>query len=59
MENQKEEKWNCDFCGKAGLSIAEDGMIYCKYCFKSYRENMYDVARKIIKEMKNGQKKSN
>lgn len=46
----KEEKWICDFCKKAELSISSRGLIYCRNCKKSYEETIYDLARKLIKD---------
>jgi len=48
------EKWNCDFCGKPGLSISVRGDVYCRFCNKSYHESLYDLAKKLIKEIKDG-----
>jgi len=45
-------KWTCDFCKKAGLSISMNGIVYCRFCKKSYHETLYDLAKKLIKEVK-------
>ena len=46
------EQWNCDFCNRAGLSISSKGDIYCRYCERSYEETIYDLIRKLTKEVK-------
>ena len=35
---EAELSWNCDFCGKAGIIVSQAGILYCKYCRKSYGE---------------------
>lgn len=32
--------WNCDFCGKPGIVISAAGILYCKWCRKSYGERL-------------------
>jgi ribosomal protein L37AE/L43A len=32
--------WNCDFCGKAMLTMSLAGIIYCENCHMSYGETM-------------------
>lgn len=48
----KKVKWTCDFCGEAGLTISINGDVYCRICNKSYHEDLYDLAKKLIKENK-------
>jgi len=52
MTKMKKEKvtWNCDFCDEPGLSISKVGLIYCRFCRQTYQKNLYDLARKLIKE---------
>lgn len=52
----KRVTWNCDFCGKAGLSIASNGIIYCRFCVRTYHQNLYDLAMKILKEKEQKEK---
>jgi len=47
----KKENWDCDFCKTAGLSIAKDGFVYCRNCGKTYHETIYDLAKKLAKEI--------
>lgn len=51
MSKDKNE-WICDFCHSDGLTIARDGQVYCRFCQQSYHENIYDLARKIIREIR-------
>lgn len=38
---QPEMCWNCDFCGKSGIVVSSAGILYCKWCRKSYGEQMF------------------
>ena len=28
--------WNCDFCGKSGITVSKAGILHCPHCCKSY-----------------------
>ena len=30
--------WSCDFCKKSGLIFSKAGILYCRYCNRSYGE---------------------
>lgn len=51
--------WNCDVCGKPGLTLSAAGILYCKYCNKSYGEKLFKPEMKekltqIIEEAQDG-----
>lgn len=35
-----ELSWNCDFCRKPGIIMSPAGILYCRYCGKSYGEKI-------------------
>jgi len=53
--------WNCDFCGKAGIIMSSAGILYCKWCRKSYgeqidlipynKENIEETLKKMETEL--------
>jgi len=46
------EEWNCDFCGKEGLSITGKGFVWCRECGNSYQQSIYDLAKELSKKRK-------
>ncbi len=42
--------WNCDFCGKAEITMSLAGILYCNNCKKSYGEQPFNkfIMRKNL-----------
>lgn len=43
--------WNCDFCGKPGITVSSAGILYCQFCRMSYGEQINLNILKPIKEL--------
>lgn len=43
-----EVAFKCDFCGKPSIIMSNSGILYCKYCYRSYGESIYAKIQKKV-----------